>query len=74
MKVTRFSEKPANPECIPGKPESALASMGIYVFSSDFLYRTLIDDNDNPDSSRDFGKDIIPGVISRHNVQAFPFT
>ncbi|MCY0965597.1 glucose-1-phosphate adenylyltransferase [Parathalassolituus penaei] len=74
MKITRFTEKPANPEPIPGKPGSALVSMGIYVFSSEFLYRTLIADKANPNSSRDFGKDIIPGVIASHNVKAFPFT
>lgn len=74
LQITRFAEKPANPECIPGKPQSALVSMGIYVFSSDFLYRTLIDDKDSLNSSHDFGKDIIPKVISSCNVRAFPFT
>ncbi|MBM95871.1 MAG: glucose-1-phosphate adenylyltransferase [Oceanospirillaceae bacterium] len=73
MKITRFAEKPENPESIPGKPESSLVSMGIYIFSSDFLYRTLIDDKDNTVSSHDFGKDIIPGLIEKHNVHAFPF-
>lgn len=73
LKITRFAEKPANPESIPGKPQSALVSMGIYIFSSDFLYQTLIADKDNAGSSHDFGKDIIPSLIENHNVQAFPF-
>ncbi len=73
LKITRFTEKPADPEIIPGKPDKALASMGIYVFSTEFLFQKLIEDYDNPNSSRDFGKDIIPSVIEGHCVQAFPF-
>lgn len=73
MKITRFAEKPSQPESIPGKPQSSLVSMGIYIFSSDFLYQTLIADKDNEGSSHDFGKDIIPSLIENHNVQAFPF-
>ena len=44
MRITHFTEKPDNPDCIPGKPGIALVSMGIYIFSKDFLYKTLIDD------------------------------
>lgn len=73
MRVVRFTEKPANPESIPGKPGIALASMGIYIFSTEFLFRKLIEDHDNPDSSNDFGKDIIPSIIDDHHVQAYPF-
>ncbi len=73
FKVTRFTEKPANPESMPGKPGIALASMGIYIFSTRFLFEKLIEDHDNPDSSNDFGKDIIPSIISTHKVQAYPF-
>ncbi|CAN8140679.1 glucose-1-phosphate adenylyltransferase (fragment) [uncultured Thiomicrorhabdus sp.] len=51
----------------------ALASMGIYIFSTEFLYQKLIEDSDNPDSSRDFGKDIIPSVIDDQYVRAYPF-
>ncbi|HPY38905.1 MAG TPA: sugar phosphate nucleotidyltransferase, partial [Thiolinea sp.] len=65
MRITRFTEKPANPESIPGKPDKALASMGIYVFSRDFLFNTLIEDADKIHSSHDFGKDIIPNHISK---------
>lgn len=73
FKITKFTEKPANPESMPGKPHKALASMGIYIFSTEFLFQKLIEDSDNPNSSRDFGKDIIPSIIEDWNVQAYPF-
>ncbi|WP_321324756.1 glucose-1-phosphate adenylyltransferase [Thiomicrorhabdus sp.] len=73
FKITKFTEKPANPESMPGKPGKALASMGIYIFSTEFLFQKLIEDSDNPHSSRDFGKDIIPSIIEDWNVQAYPF-
>lgn len=73
LKITKFTEKPADPEAMPGKPDKALASMGIYVFSTEFLFKKLIEDFDNPDSSRDFGKDIIPSIIATKNVLAYPF-
>ncbi|AEG32081.1 glucose-1-phosphate adenylyltransferase [Thiomicrospira cyclica] len=73
FKITKFTEKPANPEAMPGKPEKALASMGIYIFSTEFLFQKLIEDHDNPNSSNDFGKDIIPSIINEYNVQAYPF-
>ncbi|MFN2257319.1 MAG: glucose-1-phosphate adenylyltransferase [Desulfuromonadaceae bacterium] len=73
MKVTRFTEKPADPEAMPGKADKALASMGIYIFSPEFLFDKLIEDQDNPDSSKDFGKDIIPSLIGRHDVRAYSF-
>ena len=59
FKITHFTEKPTNPDAMPGKPDKALASMGIYIFSTEFLFQKLIEDSDNPDSSRDFCKDII---------------
>jgi glucose-1-phosphate adenylyltransferase len=58
---------------MPGHPDIALASMGIYIFSTDFLFQKLIEDRDNPESTRDFGKDIIPSVIEGWKVQAYPF-
>ncbi|MDR9499303.1 MAG: glucose-1-phosphate adenylyltransferase [Hydrogenovibrio sp.] len=73
LEITHFTEKPANPDAMPGKPGRALASMGIYVFSREFLFQKLIEDHDNPNSSKDFGKDIIPSVIEDHKVQAYPF-
>ncbi len=72
-RVVRFTEKPANPEHLPGKPDKALASMGIYVFSTKVLFSELLKDQKNPSSSHDFGKDIIPAMIKSHRVTAFPF-
>ncbi len=72
-KVQVFSEKPEHPDPMPGKPDKALASMGIYVFNPEFLYAQLINDADTLDSSHDFGKDIIPSIIDNHNVFAYPF-
>lgn len=73
LRITKFTEKPAHPDSIPGKPGIALASMGIYIFSKNFLYKTLIEDAGNPDSSRDFGKDIIPSRIASARAMAYPF-
>ncbi|MBW9258261.1 MAG: glucose-1-phosphate adenylyltransferase [Candidatus Thiodiazotropha sp. (ex. Lucinisca nassula)] len=72
--VSEFSEKPADPKPIPGHDNLALASMGIYVFNRKFLFEQLIRDADMPQSSHDFGKDIIPGVIEKYRVLAYPFT
>lgn len=71
--VISFEEKPEHPEPIPGRHEQVLASMGIYVFSREFLERVLIEDARDPGSSNDFGKDVIPAVIQRHGVYAYPF-
>jgi glucose-1-phosphate adenylyltransferase len=73
LSVTRFTEKPQEPEAMPGKPGYALASMGIYIFSPDFLFDKLIEDQDNPQSSKDFGRDIIPSIIGDSHVMAYPF-
>jgi glucose-1-phosphate adenylyltransferase len=62
--VISFTEKPSNPSSIPGKPELALASMGIYVFNTKFLCEQLIRDADDPHSTHDFGKDIIPHLMT----------
>lgn len=72
-RVTEFNEKPPQAKPIPGHDEHALASMGIYIFNTEFLYEQLIRDADDPKSSRDFGRDIIPYVVDRYRVMAFPF-
>lgn len=72
-RVLEFDEKPANPPSMPGKPGVALASMGIYVFSTDVLCRELINDSKLSDSAHDFGRDIIPSMLDRMRVFAFPF-
>ncbi len=72
-RITGFQEKPAHPKTMPGNSQRCLASMGIYVFSTRFLFEQLLKDANNPSSSHDFGKDIIPSVIQTHRVMAFPF-
>lgn len=72
-KVIKFTEKPQNPEPLPDRAGMALASMGIYIFNTKFLYEQLIKDADKKDSSHDFGKDIIPAIIEKYRVLAYPF-
>jgi len=72
-KVTGFLEKPLNPPSMPGQPDMAMASMGIYVFNSDVLIRALEEDAARPDSKHDFGKDIIPALIGAGRTYAYPF-
>ena len=72
-RIIAFDEKPAQPNPIPGKPGLCLASMGNYVFNTQFLYEQLIKDADMPESEHDFGKNIIPSIIDKYQVYAFPF-
>ncbi len=72
-RIQRFAEKPEKPEPMPGRENTALASMGIYVFNTSFLFEQLIKDADTPGSSHDFGKDIIPNAIGRYRVMGYPF-
>jgi len=73
-RVTGFHEKPSRPVPAPGRPDRALASMGIYVFDAEFLYDELVRDADDAHSSHDFGKDIIPRLLrERARVCAHDF-
>lgn len=72
-KVCRFDEKPEHPSEVPGKPGTTLASMGNYVFNTEFLFEELAKDAAIDASSGDFGNDIIPKIIKSHRVFAFPF-
>ena len=72
-RVTKFSEKPREPEPMPGRSDVALASMGIYVFNAQLLERLLMEDAADPASSHDFGKNIIPKAIDALQVFAYPF-
>ena len=72
-RVCRFDEKPANPSEVPGKSGITLASMGNYVFNTEFLFEQLEKDAAEEGSTHDFGNDIIPKIIESHNVYAFPF-
>jgi glucose-1-phosphate adenylyltransferase len=72
--ITDFFEKPADPPGIPGEPEMALASMGIYVFNTDLLFDELRRDAAQPGSNRDFGGDIIPYLVKHGKAVAHRFT
>jgi len=72
-RVTRFTEKPQQPDPIPGREHLALASMGIYVFNTRLLERLLTEDAANAASVHDFGKSIIPPAIDKLQVFAYPF-
>ena len=72
-RVTGFVEKPERPEPMPNRKGVVLASMGIYVFSHRFLREVLAADAADPESSHDFGRDIIPGSIGSHKVIAYVF-
>ena len=72
-RVTGFLEKPKNPPGMPGQPNMALASMGIYVFDSDVLIDALEADAADPASQHDFGKNIIPALINNGRTYAYPF-
>jgi glucose-1-phosphate adenylyltransferase len=71
--ITEFVEKPSDPPAMPGNPALSLASMGIYVFSTDYLYRLLEDDARDPNSTHDFGKDLIPRAVAEGQALAHPF-
>jgi glucose-1-phosphate adenylyltransferase len=71
--IVAFVEKPKDPPAIPGQPDLALASMGIYVFRTKFLFEELKRDAADPNSARDFGKDIIPYIVEHGKAVAHRF-
>jgi glucose-1-phosphate adenylyltransferase len=73
-RIIEFAEKPADPPAMPGKPDTSLASMGIYVFTTRFLFEQLERDAADPQSSRDFGKDIIPFLVQHGKAVAHRFS
>ena len=72
-RVRGFEEKPAMPQGMPQQPDYALASMGIYVFTVDYLLDCLRRDNLDEKSGHDFGKDILPRAVHQDRVYASPF-
>jgi len=72
-RIVRFSEKPKNPEPMPGSDDIALVSMGIYVFDTEFLRKRLEEDAANPDSAHDFGRNVIQATIDNDQVYAYLF-
>jgi glucose-1-phosphate adenylyltransferase len=72
-RITEFIEKPAEPPSMPGRPDMALASMGIYIFNADYLFRELALDLADASSDHDFGRDIIPKAVRDGVALAHPF-
>jgi len=72
--ILEFIEKPADPPGMPDNPDKALASMGIYVFETKFLFDELRRDAETPGSNRDFGGDIIPYLVKHGKAVAHKFT
>jgi glucose-1-phosphate adenylyltransferase len=72
-RVTKFSEKPPAPDTLPTRPDSILASMGIYVFNTRLLEKLLTEDAANTSSAHDFGRNVIPQAIDTRQVFAYPF-
>jgi glucose-1-phosphate adenylyltransferase len=72
-RIVDFVEKPASPPTIPGRPDRCLASMGVYVFDTRFLDEELRRDAADPNSSHDFGRDIIPRLVKEAKAVAHPF-
>jgi glucose-1-phosphate adenylyltransferase len=73
-KIIEFVEKPSDPPPMPGNDAVSLASMGIYIFTAKYLYELLDADIANPDSTHDFGKDVIPLVVKEGRAMAHPFS
>lgn len=72
-RIENFFEKPADPPCVPGKPDTCYASMGIYVFDAELLRHELRRDAIDTDSTHDFGHDLVPYLVPRARVFAHPF-
>jgi len=73
QRIVGFHEKPKAAQPMPGQPEKALASMGIYVFSCDLLIKALREDHADESSTHDFGHDILPRLIQENDVVAYQF-
>lgn len=72
-RITRFEEKPAHPQALPTRPGWVLASMGVYVFNAEYLFAALEADSKDPASNHDFGRDLIPAMVSRGEAMAHSF-
>lgn len=72
-RITSFLEKPADPPGMPDNPDMALASMGIYVFDWKFLRELLVKDAEDPNSTNDFGNDLIPDIVKNGKAMAHRF-
>jgi glucose-1-phosphate adenylyltransferase len=73
-RIKAFVEKPADPPAMPGRPDIALASMGLYVFNTDYLIELLKQDASHPKSSHDFGHDLVPYIVEHGKAMAHRFS
>ena len=73
FRIIGFEEKPEIPKTIPGNPDFILANMGVYVFNTDTLVRRVIEDAKDPNSQHDFGRNVIPAMISQDRLYAYSF-
>jgi len=73
-RIVSFQEKPEHPAPLPDNANYCLASMGNYVFKTDFLFDQLNRDSEDEDSDHDFGKNIIPAIIANYKVQSYRFS
>jgi glucose-1-phosphate adenylyltransferase len=73
FRIRAWDEKPKEPKCVPGKPDKAFVSMGVYIFDTETLVRNVIADAKDNESSHDFGKDIVPSMIDSHRVYVHNF-
>ncbi len=73
LQINNFTEKPRYPASVPGRPTRSMASMGIYIFDKEVLTQALLADAEDPNSSHDFGKDIIPKLVGNSSVYAYKF-
>jgi len=71
-RITAFQEKPKSPAPIPGRPETALVNMGVYVFETQALVRALSADAKR-ETRHDFGHDILPSLVDSGRLHAYPF-
>lgn len=73
FRIIGFEEKPEIPKTIPDQPDLILANMGVYVFNTEILVRRIIEDAKDPKSQHDFGKNVIPAMVSQDRVYAYSF-
>ena len=72
-RITGFAEKPKQPKSIPGEPNTALVSMGNYLFNNELLIEALRKDAVITSSNHDFGRDLLPNLINHHRIYAYDF-
>jgi glucose-1-phosphate adenylyltransferase len=72
-RIVGWEEKPADPKPSPRNPNKSHVSMGVYCFNRDLLLQALIADAEDPNSTHDFGRDVVPKLIDNHRVFAFNF-